>query len=177
MSLFGMSRELQYRLCKLWQNHRQVHTTFYGKGGGIGSVLLDENLLEKRVQVDDGFQWLSCRGCQFLVGIANYFFPCWPVTADSFLFRILLLGSVTINSSCKGYVMPPLPASDSTLVWFPFISFHVKLFIWNTVSLCFCTTGAFWEISSTLLALMMTMFILLIPKSQTCVFHLSSKLK
>lgn len=70
-------------------------------------------------------------GSQLLVEVALSGFPCWgPVVDGSFLLTVLLSGSVidsfpVIEMGLNGSpFQPPLLATESTFLRFPFINFH-----------------------------------------------------
>lgn len=140
MGLLGNNRELQFRVCKVWPNHRQVQQRrgplFYGGGSWEGLFWTKVLWRRARVQGDDGSHWLSCRGGRSLVGENIHIFPVGACNwwFESFLLWILLVGSV-MDTSCNwlGGVQLPLLASPSSLlslptllVRFPFI--HVQGF-------------------------------------------------
>lgn len=103
MGLFGNNRKLLFGPSKLWQNHRQVQqmkerNVILWWRRKLERVVLNEVQMRK-VQGNDSFSLDEFQGGWFLVGDA----VCIPVTVtdNSFLLRILLLGSYNWQSSYK----------------------------------------------------------------------------
>ena len=138
ISLFRNNRKLQFGTCNcIGKSNKGKEHYFMDKEEVKRCCLEWKSIGEKpKSRVMTVSHWLSRRGDWFLVGDAMCFFPLLgPVIEDSFLWMILLLGSVIDSSSCNWHWAVWLPfLACSILVRLPSINFHNRQKTWGDMS-------------------------------------------